>query len=581
MYQVTETFRRAMNNFVIMPVLRGTVGNKAFTHDDILQDTFRVCNQCIAVNDAKLGGVFIGELRLTFLSTVADRRGDWVGKVISCEYGLVTEEGAEYIPTPSKYYTIYSADWTEQGLKVIAYDNMIKLNKDFAKEQSAGTAWEWLQYISVKTGIAIGQTQAEVNALPNALKQLGLINADNVETYRDLVSYLAASLSGFATINREGALIIKQFNGSVVATIDPDNRFTGCTFSDYSTRYTGLSVLNSENGTTSYYHLNPDNGLTMKMGANPFLQLGINQDEIRSTILNELWRYNYVPFKATLLGCCAYDLGDLIRFTGGVASNSIGCIMAYDFGLNSYSVACYGDNPALENVQTKTEKNITGLTKSKAKEELSITSLTNISTVEISEDWAEIGKLSFAVSKDQTMLFHGVSKTSLTVPGVVQYKYVLNDEALDFIHEEYSNEGNDTQTLFIPFTVSADVPNTLRIYTRSENAAGEVLALNMRGSILGVGISTNDWDGTLSFNDFYNFTLNGGLITNFTDGGVTFAEDTPTRHELTDVYLFDTCGLLDVNFSDTLKITLHEPEFSRTTEDGDRRLTEENDTRIT
>lgn len=579
MYNLTDTFRSAMNSFTIQPVLRGTVDGRAFTHDDILVNTFRCSNQCIASNNTQLGGVFIGELQLTFLDTIADQRGNWVGRKINCEYGLVTEAGPEYIPCPSYQYTIYSADWTENGLKIVAYDNMVLLEKNYDKEQTSGTAWAWLQFVSRKTGIRLGNTEAEVNAMPNGSKILGIASADNVETFRDLVSYLSAALAGYATIDRTGALIIKQFKGTVVASIDPNNRFTGCVFSDYTTRYTGLSAMNTSDGTVSYYHLNPDDGLTMKMGNNPFLQLGIQQEEIRLTILNELTSYNYVPYKATLLGCCAYDLGDLIRFTGGIAKNTVGCIMAYDFTLNSYSVAGYGDNPALENVQTKTDKNITGITRSKATDNLSVTSLTNINRVGITPSWTEIGSLSFSVNKKQIVLFHGVSKMDIDTPGNVKYMYTLNEQPIDFIHDVRVFEGVDTTTLFIYLNVEPDVYNNLRVYVSSENATGSVEPLNMRGSVIGAGISINEFDGTLSFFDTFGFALNGQLNVRFIDNVPIIGLMKPEEGDVSDVYGLDIDNGLDIGLEDAIKITLTAPPFVRTTTDGSVRRTTDNDYR--
>lgn len=575
MYTVSDTFRAAMNDFVIRSVLRGNIDGVPFTHDDILKDSFRCCNQCIAVNDAKLGGVFVGEIRLTLLDTIANTRGDWLGRVIECEYGLITETGAEYIPCPSRFYTIYSADWTEQGLKVVAYDNMIKLEKTFEREISSGSAWAWLQYISRKTGILIGQTETEVNTMPNAMEVLGIDSADKIETYRDLVSYLAATLAGFATIDRRGALIIKQFDGEVVATIDPDKRFTGASFSDYTTKYTGLSVVNNSDSTVSYYHTNPDDGLTMKLGANPFLQLGLVQENIRNRILNALGSFVYVPFKATLLGCCAYDLGDLIRFTGGIAVNSTGCIMSFDFGLNSYSIACYGDNPALENVQTKTDKNITGLTKSKASEQLAITNLTNIDKISIATEWKEVGSIAFSVNKKQIILFNAVSKMNLQSDGNVQYKYTLNDNELDFVHDIYAHSGTDTATLFIPFGVEADLLNTFKVYARSGDTTGTIEALNVRGSILGVGINISEFDGTISLFDTFSQRIRGEKTIHFVDGGAVLTEYIPEREGVADVFELRLVGGLGIDYEDNIRITLRDKEFRRVTEDGSLRLTED------
>lgn len=578
MYSVTNTFRNAMNDYIIQPVLRGTVAGSQFTQDDILKDSFRCCNQNIAVNDAKLGGVFIGELRMTLLSSIASVRGDWLGKVISCEFGLVTEAGEEYIPCPSRYYTISEANWTDQGLKIVAYDNMVKLEKAYTQEQNSGLAWDWLQYVARKCDIAIGNTETEVYRMTNGNKVLGLDSVDNIETFRDLISYLSMALGGYATIDRNGALVIKQFNGEIVNEIDPTKRFAGCSFSDYQTSYTGISVVNNADGMVEVYNTYPNDGLTMKLGSNPFLQLGTREvkDEIRDNILRALKHFDYVPFKATLLGCCAYDLGDLIRFTGGIAENSVGCIMAYDFGFNSYTISCYGANPSLQSVQTKTDKNISGITKSKITEQLAISSLTNLASIPINNNWNEVGTLTFSVSKAQVILFHGVVKEHITTGGTLAYRYFLNSQELDFIHEVNKFEGVDTTTLFIPITVDANIPNTLRVVvSSSDGARGTVQPLEMRGAVLGVGINLSDWDGNISIKDNFSLALNGGLEINFVDtvNSVGMYDYIPAR--ISDDFVVEINNGVDINFTDALMITLNEKEYRRVTEDGLLRITED------
>lgn len=583
MYQVSESFSQLMHSYIIHPALKGTVGDLSFTQDDILEGSFRCCNQCVSVNDVKVGGVFVGELQFTLLRSVANTRGDWYGKVIRCEYGLSAGGTTEYIPCPSYEYTINEATWTENGLRIVAYDNMLKLDKAYSNEQSSGQPWNWLQFVAAKTGIVLGNTQAEIEAMPNGTKVIGLFSIDKIETYRDLISYLSATLAGFATIDRSGRLIIRQFNSSFVDTIDSDSRFAGCTFSDYTTRYTGLSVVNSETNETIYVHVNPDDGLTMNLGNNPFMQYGIEatKSEMRNNILAAIQSFQYVPFKTTMLGCCAYDLGDVIKFTGGIAGQSKSCIMFYDFGLNDYGIAGYGDNPALESAQSKSDKNITGLSKQQSSEHLAVTNFTNIGEVGISDEWTKIGGVAFYVEKEQTVLFHGVSKHNLDTAGTVRYKYVLNDIDVDFIHECQYDEGIDTTTLFLPFVVPATLTQRLDIYVQSDDATGTVENLDMRGAILGAGVIAATWDGTINIIEAFNLTLVGCVSIPFAEGGVDVSTQIPTPAMCTDLFGLSLEGVIEIPFSDELRIITAVPIYDITDELGDDMFTESGDYIVT
>lgn len=583
MYQVSETFLNAMNSFIVQPVLKGTVGEIEFTHEDILENSFRCCNQCVTVNDVKIGGVFVGELNMTLLKSVATTRGDWYGKKITCEYGLVINGEGDYIPCPSYEYTINEATWTEQGLKIVAYDNMLLLDKIYSNEQSSGKPWNWLQYVSAKTGIGLGLTQADVESMPNGTKVIALFSTDNIETYRDVVSYLASVLGGFATIDRQGKLVIRQFDSPVVAIIDAESRFAGCSFSDYTTTYTGLSVVNTETNETIYIHVNPDDGLTMNLGNNPFMQYGTesNKSEMRNNILFAIQNFKYVPFKATLLGCCAYDLGDCIKFVDGIAGESKSCIMSYDFGLNDYGIAGFGENPALESAQSKSDKNIAGLSKQQSSEHLAVTNFTNIGEVGISDEWTKIGGVAFYVEKEQTVLFHGVSKHNLDTEGTIRYKYVLNDIDVDFIHECQYDEGIDTTTLFLPFVVPATLTQRLDIYVQSDDAIGTVENLDMRGAILGAGVIGATWDGTINIIEAFNLALVGCVSIPFAEGGVDVSTQIPTPAMCTDLFGLSLEGVIEIPFSDELRIITAVPIYDITDELGDDMFTESGDYIVT
>lgn len=576
MYSVSKDFLDAMHDFVIQPSLKGTVGGTQFTDDDILADSFRCLNQCVEVNDVKLGGVYIGELRMTLLSTVAKARGEWIGKQINCSYGLLVGDKEEYIPIPGGTYTIYEADWKEEGLAIVAYDNMIKLDKKFSNDQSAGLAWNWLQFVSKKCGIELANTELEVAQMINGGEILGLSDVDNIETFRDLVYYLAQALCCFATIDRNGRLKLVRFGSSRVDVISASQRFVGSTFSDYTTRFTGLSVVNISEGTTSYYSNPPDTGLTMNLGQNPFLQLGTKETVtmLRRNILNGLNTFEYIPFKATVLGCCVYDLGDVIVFTEGIAQSSYSCVMSYDFGLSDFVFAGYGNNPALESAKSKSDKNISGLINRTNSEVMTARQMINIADVVISESWRKLGGINFAVTKSQTILFHAAVKTNLVNAGLVKFKYTLNNVDFDFIHE-VSLSTKDTATLFLPFSVEVNDYVSFDIYIQGPE--GIVNQFDFVGSILGIGILVDETGGNIEVEDTYRLKICGGLTFNYSDEVEGFELKTPISIGPEDTYSLRINGGLKFNYTDKIDIKTYEPEWLIVTSEGDYLVTSDGD----
>ena len=583
MYNINEKFRAAMKSPVIIPKLRGTIDGTAFTEEDILQGSFRVCNQCVDVSQLALGGVFIGELSLTLLPSMATSRGGWVGREIYIEYGLDCGDEVVYIPCPSGYYYVSAATWTADGLELVAYDSMGKLDETYSEELSSGTAFDWLTFIAKKTGVTIGNTRAEVEAMPNGAEQLGLYTADEIATYRDLLMFLSAALGGFATCGRDGSILIKSFTSPVVDSIDETKRFAGGSFSDYVTRYTGLSIVDIEKKEVIYYGLPVDDALTIKLGSNPFLQFGTEATKkaMRMAILNNMQSFQYAPYNVTLLGCCAYDLGDVIEFTGGIAGGSVGCVMSYDFGFNDYSFAGYGDNPALISAQSKLDKEISGLINQQSAEVGSVTPLTNISKIELSESWQNIGHVTLSVAKKQTALFHAVVKLKINQSGVARFMYRLNNDIVDFIHEAYVMAETDTVTLFIPLAIEPNVYYSFDIYIQSDGFTGTIELYDFRGAVYGIGVQTNNWDGSITVEDKFSLAIGRGYAINFVESGLGVDMQTPEPVEANDAFILESGRDYEIEFTDTVTLLTQTGIFDLITEDGRALTTEGGDPYIT
>ncbi|MBR4196762.1 MAG: hypothetical protein IKQ95_08650 [Synergistaceae bacterium] len=123
---------------------------------------------------------------------------------------------------------------------------------------------------------------------------------NDIKTYRDALSWIAQTCCCFVTASRSGGILFRQYGGQPADVIDDAHRFTGCTFSDFSTRYTGISVVNIRKQTTSYYAVSPDDGLTYNLGSNPYLQNAVSHSlsTMRKAVLKKLAEIDYVPFKA-------------------------------------------------------------------------------------------------------------------------------------------------------------------------------------------------------------------------------------------------------------------------------------------
>lgn len=577
MYDVNIDFKSASKNFMVRPTLRGAINNESFTAEDILEGSFRCCNQCTDVSEVKVGGVFVGELRMTILSDFTRNRTDWVGSTVTFEYGLWVNDKFEYIPAPSGVYTIYEALWTEEGLEIVAYDNMAKFDKPFTPIYSRSTPYAWLSILCRSAGVELGTEELIIRDMCNGQAEVMIPTDYVVNSCRDLVSYLAALLGGFATIDRRGRLVIRNFKGRIVDTIKAKERFTGSKFSDYVTTFTGIRITSLIDGETKEFSVPPFTGLTMDLGANPFLQFGgnITANDMRQNILKALGLFAYRPFSVTTLGCCMYDLGDVITFSEGIAIGTDSCIMAYDFGLDSYSCAGYGANPALESAKNKYDKGMSSSNKASKSDIMAVVEVTNLDTVAINSEWKTIASVTFAVTSDQMIQFHGVVRTNLAERDNVQFKYIVNNIEQPFVHDE--NLSNvDTATLFQVFEAKANVYTNLLVMCKTYNTSGTVEPFDLHGALIGVGITKDTNDGNIYATDTFSLKANRKNKIAISERMYMIEPLDPNQIKCSDRFSLKANRKRIIQLIDGKPIpTVTDPIFRRITEDGQLRIIED------
>ena len=361
MYQVSNAYKAAMHRRVQRFKIMGKVGDVSFDDSNVLSGSLSITNQCSGSDNIDIGQVYIGELNCTFIGLEID---GWYGKEITLSFGQgLGNDNFEYVPLG--VFTVSEAENTRSGVVIKAYDNIAKLDKTSSSLSTGATPYNLVKNICSACGVTLETTEQQFKSFANGKTTLSLHTENDIGTYRDAISWLAQTCGCFVTASRTGGILFKHYGGKAVDTIDDEHRFTGCGFSDFSTRYTGLSVVNIEKQTTSYYAVSPDNALTYNLGSNPYLQIQVSHSltTMRNAVLNALTAINYVPFRAACIGNPAYDLGDVLVFSDGIADGTKKyCITKFTWTYGrSYTMEGVGKNPALANAMSKSDKNIAGL----------------------------------------------------------------------------------------------------------------------------------------------------------------------------------------------------------------------------
>lgn len=509
MYNVSNDYKIALRKPYKVRRITGTIGTLPFDDENIAQGSLIIENQCSDGEDVRIGTVFMGQLTCTFQS-FPSLKGNWKGKVITLSEGLMLADGT-YEDVPLGIFTIDSADHRDDGVAVTAYDNMRLLDKKFGITTTTGSAWDILFMISRDCGIELAQTENEIKAFPNGTKGYVLYAENSIETYRDVLAWISQAICAFATIDRQGKLVLRQYGSTSVDTITATDRWRGASFSDFVTYYTGVSVVKIEDESTRYVGLTVDDGLTYNLGSNPFLQSG-NIDNFLNEILQGLQAIHYTPFEFDRSGCPAYDLGDVLTFEDGNGEGCTGCLMSFEYTYHStYNMEGFGSNPALANARSKTDKEISGLMKKNSvANKLQFYTYTNAKEYRVKSQYVEIINIKFGSLIATRVTFQAEIKLNASLEVINDVyndivgtiKYTFNGIEMDYKPVETWFDGDHLMHLLYFFTIEEMKINRLSVEMKCDNGEIVIHRGSIQAAVSGQGLAASDsWDGEIHAED--------------------------------------------------------------------------------
>ena len=405
MYAVSDAFLEAVQkntrNYYWSGTITTTDGTVyEFGYDDILKGSGYITAQCCGSTEIELGGVYSAELGITIFSEVD--RYTLENAVIELSCFLRLSDGT-YEEVPMGIFEVSEANRTLRCIEITAYDYMLRFEEDFNGFQSTGTAYDFINLCCTACSVEMAQTQGEIEGMANGSETLSIYSEDDIETYRDVLYYVAQVLGGFFVINREGKLELRKYGSDPVLEITQEQRFSS-SFSDFITRYTAISSTNSRTETAEYYAVDPDDALTMNLETNPLLQFGLTEtrEQLLTNILNDLQAVNYVPFDSETIGNPALDLGDILTFSGGQAdADQITCITSVQYKIGGrQTLKCVGKNPRLASAKSKNDKNISGLLNEIEDAQMGMYTYTNASSYTIGDTDTKVITMEFTASED-------------------------------------------------------------------------------------------------------------------------------------------------------------------------------------
>ena len=566
MYPVSKAFLQAVQENTRKYDWSGKITTKKnviyeFGTEDIVKGSGYISRQCCGSSEIELGTVYAAEMGITLFSDI-DRYTLEDAKV-ELFYHLTLADGTVE-DVPMGIFEISEANRNARTLELKAYDYMLRFEKSFKGFQTVGKAYDFINFCCTACKVELANSKEEIDAMPNAGETLSIYTENDIETCRDVLYYTAQVLGGFFCISRDGRLEFKKYGTAPVMEIQQKHRFSS-SFSDFVTRYTAVSSTNRRTQTSEYYALETDDGLTMNLGVNPLLQFGL--DETRETlcrnILADIAVIDYVPFDSDTIGNPAFDVGDVLIFSGGQADNArITCITSIQTRVGGkQSLKCVGKNPRLAQAKSKNDKNISGLLNQIEEQgktgKIGIHTFTNTSAYTIAETKVRVISIEFASSEENHMQFFGqilinaqaeptersenaagtiivpipsdgaanseensgaeeAAATEVSVKvklpvtwtedgkAVCHVAFEFNDEEIT-IHQpvETWHSGRHILSLYYPIEdIVANYTNTFNVYLYMENGNGTIEPGGIIASISGQAMAAEEaWDGKLQFED--------------------------------------------------------------------------------
>lgn len=593
MYNVSAAYIAAMNKAIQKHRFYGTIGGVRFGPADVLQKSLSIANSCSDSTDLTIGSVVIGVLKLTLLNDLGIERGQWYHKEITLYFEQCIDEINDiWEAVPVGVFTIEEPLHTEKGIQLTAYDHMAKLNKEYPKTTTTGLFYDILNFICLQCGAVNGMTQEECEALPNGNINLSPFPENDCTTWRDLLHYLAQLVGGFATADRFGRIVIRRFGNETNFTIDASKRLTGSKFSDFITNYTGLSRVDMAAKETRYYHVSPDNGQTINLGSNPFIQYGTKEtlDAIMQNILQEVNAIKFVPFNSAMVGNPAFDLGDVITYTGGTAGTASSCcIMAFNWNFGQkYAVSGVGKNPSLATAQSKADKDISGLNNNTTLDTTQFFTYINAQALTVGEIEQRLMQLRATNVKATNIDFWAEFKFDVTLAedaseAVLYFRYTLDgDEELYKPVHTYKESGTYTFNLNYFWTLESVMQHDIGLYLRVDGGEVFIDIASIHALLKGQGMTQGDaWDGLIEIDEYYSLIANGSMNVSFTDELVSITQQQPKTSALVDSFAAEQSGAYEIGFTDDINIITQTNIFGLTTEDGAQLITEAGEPIIT
>lgn len=553
MYNVSTEYLSAVRALSrtdrVTGILELTNGETIELRDNkIFERTLELVHDIVTGEEIEFGSAMLKQLSFS-LRTHQDRYVFYDAK-ITPYYGVKVGDDT-WFDVPLGVFHVAEAERAGNYVQLVAYDGLLKFDKDYDGTAMTGTDFEVLSEICELCGVPLGLTEEELAAFPNGGTAVYVDGKSGCRTYRDCLKVISQKLAAFVTTDRAGNLVLRRYGKEPTATLKKSNRFK-TTIADYICRYAGITI-NAGEKTWSAYDESVETGLELIVQDAPAWDYGIDETLQAQTdaLLAELVTISYTPSKLVISNDPAIDCGDLVALetdTGTVNTLVTGFRWRYRARMEIDST---GANPYLKSIKPQKSVIIRELEKQTAYNELifysfsnptekvisgtEVEAVANVTFVTVKQTSAMfLAQLPFTVAVDDVVTETEEEKTvtvkdstgaettltdadgnplTLTVtakntdtkPGTVDVEvyYYLDGSLIDYTLVERLTAGPHILSLFYPFSgLKGNQNYTWDVRIRVASGSVTIAKNALKATITGQGLAaTTVWDGTITIEE--------------------------------------------------------------------------------
>lgn len=449
----------------------GVQVEQTWNDSNVVPRTLSYVNQCSPDNEFKWGQVSSGQLNVTLRGLI--NLDAWKDKEMYITFSVTYPETGDIIPF--QHFDVDGFTIRGKQVNIKAFDYMTRFDKEL-KRAIYGRPYACLHALCEQCGVQLGNTQSEIEAMPNGQEEL-FLDPTELPTGRDMLHNMASLMCGFATISRESKLVIRQFpdmEHRAHREIIPKNRIVDSTEWGKEIKFLGYDAVfwDFEGQSNIRYTADVDDKDLLKIGD----IYGVNRyvktlnDPITVNFTREIAKINYTMLSTSIPPDPSLDIGDIITNSEVYEDSDKKTIitrLVYRYS-EAMTIECNGATDAQRSVKSAEAKLRDATRIAIQKNTFVSMAVSNAEELALTDTYERVAFFRFGVADDCHTMINVMFPLVSELDGDLDVKFVIND--VEETAETFSHQfvkGHTIVTIAQEYNFSRDDMIMIEVYARN------------------------------------------------------------------------------------------------------------------